>query len=90
MVPEYEIKSIIDAIPYVLKSHSDAIFIFISGYGAPGFENKMRLKAERLGVGDNTRFVSKRITSKEMAIYLKSARARNNNLVITKTLCEEK
>ena len=73
MDPKYEIESIIDAIPYVLKSYSDAIFTFIRGSGSSEFENKMRLKAEKLGVANNTRFISRIITPKEMAVYLNMA-----------------
>ena len=69
MNPIYEIESIVDAIPYVLKLHPDATFIFIRGYGSPEFENKMKLKAEKLEVANNTRFISKLIAPREMAIY---------------------
>jgi len=69
MAPQYEIESIIDAIPHVLKSHPDAIFIFIRGSGSSEFESKMRAKAEKLEVANNTRFISKFTTPKEMAIY---------------------
>ena len=73
MDPKYEIESIIDAIPHVLKSNPDATFIFIRGSGSSEFENKMKLKAEKLEVTDNIRFISKLITPREMAIYLNMA-----------------
>ena len=73
MDPKYEIESIIDAIPYVRKSHPDAIFIFIRGSGSSEFENKMKLKAEKLKMINNTRFISKFITPREIAIYLNMA-----------------
>lgn len=69
MAPQYEIESIIDAIPYVLKSHPDSIFILIRGSGSSGFESKMSVKTEKLEVANNTRFISKFLTPKEMAIY---------------------
>ena len=75
MDPIYEIESIIDAIPRVLKSHPDATFIFIRGSGLSEFESEMRQKAEKLEVIDNTRFISKLITPREMAIYLNAADA---------------
>jgi len=73
MAPQYEIESIIDAIPYVLKSHSDTTFIFIRGHGSAEFENRMKLKAEKLEVADKTCFISKLITPGEMAVYLNMA-----------------
>jgi glycosyltransferase involved in cell wall biosynthesis len=75
MAPQYEIESIIDAIPYVLKSHPDATFVFIRGSGSSKFENKMKLKARKLGIINNTRFISRLITPKTMAIYLNMADA---------------
>jgi len=73
MAPQYEIESIINAIPYVLKSHPDVTFVLIRGYGSSEFENKMKLKAGKLKVANNTRFISKIVTPKEMAIYLNMA-----------------
>lgn len=73
MDPKYEHESIIDAIPYVLKSHPDAIFIFIRGSGSFDYESKMKLKAEKLGIANSTRFIPSFITPKEMAIYLNMA-----------------
>jgi len=73
MAPQYEIESIIDTIPYVLKSHPDATFVFIRGYGSSEFENKMKLKAQKLGISSSIRFISKIITPKEMVIYLNMA-----------------
>ncbi|MDH5770077.1 MAG: glycosyltransferase family 4 protein, partial [Candidatus Bathyarchaeota archaeon] len=73
MDPKYEIQSIMNAIPYVLKSHPDTTFIFIRGHGCPEFESKMKLKAEKLEVANKTRFISRLITPREMAIYLNMA-----------------
>ncbi|MGD8506282.1 MAG: glycosyltransferase family 4 protein [Candidatus Bathyarchaeota archaeon] len=75
MEPKYEIEDIVRAIPHVLKSHSDAIFVFIRGIGSPEFESKIKRKAQKLGVANNTRFISKHVTPKEMAIYLNMANA---------------
>jgi len=75
MAPQYEIESIIDAIPYVLKSHSDTAFIFVRGHGSAEFENRMKLKAEKLEVADKTCFISKLITPRDMAVYLNMADA---------------
>ncbi|KAF5437630.1 Glycosyltransferase involved in cell wall bisynthesis [Candidatus Methanophagaceae archaeon] len=73
MDPKYEIGNIIEAIPHVLESHSDAIFVFIRGYGSSKFEDKMKSKAKKLGVADNIRFISRLLTPKEMAVYLNMA-----------------
>jgi glycosyltransferase involved in cell wall biosynthesis len=75
MTPTYEIESIIDAIPHVLNSHPDATFIFIRGYGSAEYENKIKSKVQKLEVANNTRFISKIISPKEMAIYLNMADA---------------
>jgi glycosyltransferase involved in cell wall biosynthesis len=73
MDQKYEIQSIIDSIPYVTKKYPNAIFVFIRGYGSIEFENEMKVRAEKLGVINNTRFVSIRITPEEMAVYLNMA-----------------
>lgn len=73
MEPKYEIGTIIEAVPYTLESRSDAIFIFIRGYGSSEFEDKMKTKAKKIGVADNTRFISKLLTPEEMAVYLNMA-----------------
>jgi len=73
--PKYEIERIIDAIPYVVKSHPDTVFVFIRGHGSPEFEDKMKTKAEKLGVITHTRFISRLISPEEMAIYLNMADA---------------
>jgi glycosyltransferase involved in cell wall biosynthesis len=73
MAPQYEIESIIDAIPYVLKEHPNAVFIFIRGYGYPEFEEKMKRKAQQLKVYSNTFFIPRTIPPIEMAVYLNMA-----------------
>lgn len=75
MAPQYEIESIIDAIPYVLKSYPDATFMFIRGHGSSEFENKMKLKAQKSGISSSIRFISKTITPREMALCLNMADA---------------
>lgn len=75
MEPKYEIEDIICAIPHVLKSISDAVFVFIRGVGSLGFESKIKRKAQKLGVANNTRFISEHVTPREMAIYLNMANA---------------
>lgn len=70
---QYEIQNIVDTIPYVLKTHPDAMFIFIRGHGLPEFEDRMKLRTTKLEVSNNTRFTSKLITPKEMAVYLNMA-----------------
>ena len=73
MTPKYNIQSIIEAASHVLKMYPNIIFIFIRGYGFPEFEDKMKLKAKKLGIINNIRFISKVITPHEMAIYLNMA-----------------
>lgn len=82
MAPQYNIDKIIEAIPYVLKSNSNTVFVFIKGYGTTNFEKKMRLKARKLNITNNVRFISKNITPKEMATYLNIS---NMFVSITKT-----
>jgi glycosyltransferase involved in cell wall biosynthesis len=69
----YNQESIISAIPHVLKSCPDAVFIFIRGLGSPDFEGEMKLEAEKLGIGNNVRFIPRSITPNEMAMYLNVA-----------------
>lgn len=73
LAPQYNIEKIIESIPNVLKSNPNTIFVFIKGYGTTIFEKKMELKAKKLGVTNNIRFVSKNISAKEMANYLNIA-----------------
>lgn len=70
LFPYYNIDKIIKAIPHVLKSNSNTIFVFIRGYVTSEFEDKMKLKAEKLGVTKNIRFISRNLTPEEMAIHL--------------------
>jgi glycosyltransferase involved in cell wall biosynthesis len=73
MAPQYEIEKIIEAIPYILKTFPDAIFIFIRGYGSSEFEDKIKIKIENLNIINNIRFITKLLTPEEMAIYLNMA-----------------
>ncbi len=73
MDPKYEIQSIIDSIPYVTKKYPNAIFVFIRGYGSPDFENEMKVRAKKLGVINNTWFISRLIPPKEMAVLLNAS-----------------
>jgi len=82
MAPQYNIDKIIEAIPYVLKSNPNIVFVFIKGYGTTNFEKEMKLKAKKLEIMNNVRFVSKNITPKEMAAYLNIS---NMFVSITKT-----
>ena len=73
MAPQYEIQCIIDSIPYVTKKYPNAIFVFIRGYGSMGFENEMKVRAKKLGVINNTRFISRLMPPKEMAVFLNAS-----------------
>jgi glycosyltransferase involved in cell wall biosynthesis len=73
MTPTYNVERIVAAIPYVTRFHPDTVFIFIRGYASPEYENEVKLKAQKLGVSHNTRFVSRHISPREMAIYLNMA-----------------
>ncbi len=73
MDPKYEIESIINAIPHVLKSYPNAIFIFIRGAGSSKFENEMKKKVKRMGIHPNVIFIQRFVTPREMAIYLNMA-----------------
>lgn len=70
LAPHYNIEKIIEAISPVLKFHPETTFIFLRGYGTLEFEERMKVKAEELGVINNVRFISKSLTEKEMANYL--------------------
>jgi glycosyltransferase involved in cell wall biosynthesis len=73
MAPQYQIEKIIKAIPYIIKTFPDTIFIFIKGYGLSEFEEKMKLLTEKLNISNNTYFISKILTPEEMVIYLNMA-----------------
>ena len=75
MDSKYEIENIIEAIPHTLKQFPNAIFIFIKGYSPSDFEKQMISKAENMNVINSVRFISKVLTSKEMAVYLNMADA---------------
>ncbi len=68
--PKYEIQTIIESAPYVIKKHSNMVFVFIRGYGEPTFEDKMRTIAEKLGIIKNIRFVSRFVSPEEMVVFL--------------------
>jgi len=70
MKPLYRIQDIVECIPLVLEQFPDAIFVFLKGTGLSQFEDKMKLEVEKLGVSNNVRFISKFITTEEMAIYV--------------------
>ena len=71
--PKYEINSIVDAIPHVLNSCAEAVFVILRGYGTEEYEYEMKARAEALGVIRNIRFVSEFVTPSEMAAYLNMA-----------------
>ena len=73
LVTNYNVQRIIDAIPYMTKKYPNTVFVFIRGYGSSELEDEMRLKAEKMGVINNVRFISKAVTPKEMAICLNMA-----------------
>jgi len=73
MNPQYEIQSIIDSIPYVTKIYPNVLFVFIRGSGSPDFENEMKVRAKKLGVINNTWFISRFIPPKEMAVLLNAS-----------------
>ncbi|MCD6109003.1 MAG: glycosyltransferase family 4 protein [Thermoplasmata archaeon] len=70
MHPKYEIRSIIESIPYVIEKYPKVTFIFIKGNGEESYEKEMEKLASNLGVKDNVKFISKHISPIEMAIYL--------------------
>jgi L-malate glycosyltransferase len=73
MSDHYAIESIINEIPYVLKINSESIFIFLRGYGPISFENKMKNLAKNMNISRNIIFISEKINSDEMAVYLNLA-----------------
>jgi glycosyltransferase involved in cell wall biosynthesis len=75
MAPEYEIGSIIDAVPHVVHKHPNAIFVILRGYGSEKFEEERKSRAETLGVMSNIRFVSKLMAPEEIPVYLNMADA---------------
>jgi len=75
MAPQYEIASIIDAVPHVVHNYPDVIFVFLRGYGTEKFEDEMKSRAEKLGVMANIRLVPKLIAPEEIAVYLNMADA---------------
>ena len=73
MKPVYRIHHLIDAIPEVIRNQPECVFILLKGWGYTNYEAEMKLKAEKLGVVDNIRFVSKQLTEEEMAVYLNAS-----------------
>jgi glycosyltransferase involved in cell wall biosynthesis len=75
MIPVYMIENIINAMPYVMKSHPNVTFVFVKGSGSSVFEKEMMLRAIELGVSGNIRFISRLLTPVEMAVYYNMADA---------------
>jgi len=73
MHPNYEVESIIEAIPSILVSDPKTRFIFMRGYGSLEYEYEMKLKVRKLGIQDNVIFISENVTPSNMAIYLNLA-----------------
>jgi len=73
LYPPYNIHRIIESIPYVIKEHKKVVFIFIKGPGSSKYERILKSKAKKLGVFGKTRFISKLLTPREMAIWLNMA-----------------
>ena len=73
MAPIYQIEKIIESIPYVVKKYPNAIFIFLRGSGSLEYEKKLKLLTKKLNVEKNTRFISRLILPKEMAIFLNAS-----------------
>lgn len=70
MSEHYGIEFIIRSIPYVINKYPKTIFIFLRGFSKDtSYENKLRTNAEDLGIDKYTRFVSRWLEPKEMAIY---------------------
>jgi len=68
--PKYEIQTIMESIPYVIKKYHSAMFIFIRGNGSKEFEKEMIKLAKKLGVVNNVILISRYVSPREMAIYL--------------------
>lgn len=67
----YNIKTIIDAIPKIIERHKNVIFIFIRGYGSQKYEEELKNLAKNLNVEKNVLFIPKFITPEKMTEYLK-------------------
>ncbi len=73
MTPLYNIESIVEAAYNVVLKHPETVFIILRGYGHPALEEKMKLKAEALGVSQNIRFIPDLLTPEEMTVFLNAA-----------------
>lgn len=69
MSPYYRIQNIIKAVPKVLETHPESVFIILRGYGTEDFESEMRKEAKKLGIIKSVRFIQDLLTPYEMAIY---------------------
>jgi glycosyltransferase involved in cell wall biosynthesis len=73
MKPVYRIHHLIDTIPEVIKYYPECVFILLKGWGITNYEDEIKLKANKLGIIDNIRFVSKQLTPEEMVVYLNAS-----------------
>ncbi|MBU7017894.1 MAG: glycosyltransferase family 4 protein [Theionarchaea archaeon] len=73
MTPLYNVESIVEAAYNVTLSHPKTVFIILRGYGHAELEEKMKMKAEALGISQNIRFIPDLLTQEEMTVFLNAA-----------------
>jgi glycosyltransferase involved in cell wall biosynthesis len=73
MTPLYNIRTLVDAMPEVVRRHPGVIFVLLRGYGTHEHEEALRNEVAKLGVVGHARFVSQLATQEEMAVLYNMA-----------------
>lgn len=68
LAPQYNIQTLVKAIPSVIGRFPAAVFVFLRGYGTQSYEDTVRAELEVLGVARNAVFVPQLLSPKEMAV----------------------
>lgn len=71
--PHYQAERIVAAVSTVLRSFPDAVFVFLRGIGEDIHWKALTNRVESSGITGNVRFVSRQISSREMAACLNLA-----------------
>ena len=69
LAPQYNVETIMKAIPSVIGRFPGAVFVFLRGSGTPSYEDAIRAELGALGVARNAAFVPQLLSPKEMAVY---------------------
>ncbi|NYT15998.1 MAG: glycosyltransferase family 4 protein [Methanomassiliicoccales archaeon] len=73
--PLYNIENIVEAIPLVLKSRDDVVFILLKGSGEPEYMQQIESLIRENEVQDNVRLIRREVSPHEMAVLNNAADA---------------